>query len=89
MPGIAGIVSTKLPEECGRIVSCMVDSMKHEPFYISAFHSEPEMAIYAGSVALDGSLASGQAYFNEERNIVLLFSGECFLDATIEAQLKQ
>jgi len=89
MPGIAGIVSTKLPEERGRIVSCMVDSMKHEPFYISAFHSEPEMAIYAGSVALDGSLASGQAYFNEERNIVLLFSGECFLDATIEAQLKQ
>jgi asparagine synthase (glutamine-hydrolysing) len=89
MPGIAGIVSTKLPEERGRIVSCMVDSMKHEPFYVSAFHSEPEMAVYAGSVALDGSLASGQAYFNEERNIVLLFSGECFLDATIEAQLKQ
>ena len=89
MPGIAGIVSTKLPEECRRMVSCMVDSMKHEPFYVSAVHFEPEMAVYAGLVAMDGSLAPGQACFNEERNIVLLLSGECFLDAEIETRLKQ
>src|SRR6266480_1502225 len=89
MPGIAGIISRKAPSECQRLVTCMVDSMRHERFYVSAFHFEPQLGVYAGSVAMDGSLAGGQVCFNEERNVALLFSGECFVDAEIGIRLKQ
>jgi asparagine synthase (glutamine-hydrolysing) len=88
MPGIAGIISTKAPAECQRLVSCMVDSMRHERFYVSALHFEPQMGVYAGSVAMDGSFAGGQVYFNEERSVALIFSGECFVDAEVGIRLE-
>src|SRR6266480_6558586 len=89
MPGIAGIISRKAPAECQRLVTCMVDSMRHERFYVSALHFEPVMGVYAGSVAVEGSFAGGQVRFNEDRNVALLFSGECFVDAEIGTRLKQ
>ena len=89
MPGIAGIISLKPAGECQRSVRCMLDSMEHERFYISGTHFEPDMGVYGGWVTMDGSFAASQVFFNEERNIALIFSGECFLDTEIEAQLKQ
>ncbi len=89
MPGIAGIISLKSADECQRSVRCMLGSMEHERFYASGTHFEPGIGVYAGWVTMDGSFAASQAFFNEERNIVLIFSGECFLDAEIGTHLKQ
>lgn len=63
--------------------------MKHELFYNSGSYCVPEMGIYAGWVAHANSLAAGQPFVNETNDVVLLLSGECFVDREIRAQLKQ
>jgi asparagine synthase (glutamine-hydrolysing) len=67
----------------------MVRSMKHESFYTSGTHSVPEMGIYGGWVAHDGSLAADQVFHNEQKDIALIFSGECFIENETRTQLKR
>jgi asparagine synthase (glutamine-hydrolysing) len=67
----------------------MVGCMKHEAFYISGTHSTPEMGVYAGWVAHKGSFAADQVFFNEQKDIALVFSGECFADPQIRKDLTQ
>src|SRR5713101_5119599 len=47
------------------------------------------MGIYAGWVAHEDSFAAGQVFFNERKDIALLFSGECFVDPETGAELKR
>jgi len=88
MPGIVGIVSQKSAEECQDLVKFMVSSLEHESFYDSGMYSAPKMGIYAGWVAHENSFASGQVFFNERKDIALLFSGECFVDPETRAEIK-
>lgn len=89
MSGIVGIISDRPAAECESIVRTMVASMKHEPFYVSGMHSVPEMGVYAGWVAHENSFAARQLFFNEDRNIALIFSGECFAELETVARLRQ
>jgi asparagine synthase (glutamine-hydrolysing) len=89
MPGIVGIISQKPPEVCKDLVTSMVGSMEHEPFYTSRTHAVPEMGVYGGWVAHENSFAAGQIFFNERKDIVLFFSGECFVDRETRAELKR
>jgi asparagine synthase (glutamine-hydrolysing) len=54
--------------------------MEHESFYDSGMYSAPETGIYAGWVAHENSFGAGQPFINERGDVVLLFSGECFVD---------
>jgi asparagine synthase (glutamine-hydrolysing) len=81
MPGIAGIISNSSTDKCQDMLQSMIGCMKHESFYVSGTYCVPEMAVYAGWTALDGSFASGQVFSNERNDIALLFSGECFPDS--------
>jgi asparagine synthase (glutamine-hydrolysing) len=58
----------------------MTQSMVHEKFYTSGFYSAPAMGIYTGWVALENPFAAGQVFFNEQKDVALIFSGECFAD---------
>jgi asparagine synthase (glutamine-hydrolysing) len=87
MPGIVGIISHRLPEECQDLVTSMVGSMEHEPFYASGMYAAPEMGVYGGWVAHENSFAAGQVFFNEHRDVALIFAGECFFDAQVRGQL--
>ena len=90
MSGIAGIISRqKSPDECQRLVTAMTRSMMHESFYTSGTQTFGELGIFAGWVAHSGSLAAGQVFWNERRDVALLFSGECFVDAATRADLVQ
>jgi asparagine synthase (glutamine-hydrolysing) len=89
MPGIVGIISQRPAEECQSLVKSMVSSMEHESFYDSGMYSVPEMRIYAGWVAHENSLGAGQPFFNERRDVVLLLSGECFVDPEIRTDLQR
>ena len=89
MPGVAGIISQKPPEECESLVKSMIASMKHEHFYTSGVYAAPEMGVYGGWVAHENSFAAGQPFFNEQRNTALLFSGECFVDPETRTDLRQ
>jgi asparagine synthase (glutamine-hydrolysing) len=89
MPGIVGIISLRPPEECQRLVKAMVASMQHEPFYVSGACSAPEMGIHAGWVAHENSFAAGQVFVNEQHDIMLVFSGECFLQSNQGVELRE
>jgi asparagine synthase (glutamine-hydrolysing) len=81
MPGIVGIISQRLPVECQSLIQAMLNSMKHESFYVSGTYAAPEMGVYGGWVAHRESFAAGQVFTNDRRDIALLFSGECFSDS--------
>src|SRR5438552_10694248 len=89
MPGIVGIISHRQAEECSNLVRSMVSSMKHESFYALGIYPVPEMGIYAGWVAHENSFGAAQPFCNERRDVVLLFSGECFVDPEARASVGQ
>ncbi|HEX4349006.1 MAG TPA: hypothetical protein VH251_01395, partial [Verrucomicrobiae bacterium] len=80
MPGIAGVISRRPAAENMRIVKTMIASLRHENFYVSGDFSEPKLGVYAGWTAHENSFAAGQVFQNEQKDIALIFSGECFLD---------
>jgi asparagine synthase (glutamine-hydrolysing) len=67
----------------------MVGSMEHEAFYASGMYAAPEMGVYGGWVAHENSFAAGQVFFNEQKDVALIFSGECFVDNEVRTTLKQ
>jgi asparagine synthase (glutamine-hydrolysing) len=90
MPGVAGIIGQgRRSEECQNLVVLMARSMMHETFYASGTHFVPEMGIYTSWVAHENSFAASQVFFNEQRDIALLFSGECFTDPETRGELKR
>jgi asparagine synthase (glutamine-hydrolysing) len=63
--------------------------MEHVSFYDSGMYSVPEMGIYAGWVAHANSFGAAQPFFNERRDVLLLFSGECFVDPETRIGLRK
>ncbi len=90
MPGIVGIISRKKPAaECERLAQIMTAQLRHENFHRAGIFSIPEMGIFAGWIAQDDSFAANQTYFNEQKDIALVFSGECFFESETKIRLKQ
>src|SRR5262245_11613820 len=89
MPGIAGLISQRPSDECQCLVQRMIGALQHESFYTAGSYSAPELGIFAGWVAMEGSFADCQPVLNEQQDIALIFSGECFSDPAIRVQLKQ
>jgi asparagine synthase (glutamine-hydrolysing) len=89
MPGIGGIISRRSIRECEDKLHSMLTMMQHEPFYRSGLFSVPELGVCAGWVAHENSFAANQVFFNEQRSIAILFSGECFSDPAISSDLRQ
>ena len=87
MPGIVGIISQRPSDECQRLVNSMVGAMEYEAFYDSGTHSIPKLGIYTGWVAHEDSFAASQAFFNEQRDIVLVMAGECYIDPETRSSL--
>jgi asparagine synthase (glutamine-hydrolysing) len=88
MPGIAGVISAHPPAERQRLVERMLASMRHETFYTSGLHTAPSLGVCAGWMALEGSFADCQPIANETGDLALVFSGECFSDASSRDELK-
>lgn len=78
MPGIAGIISNHPAGECQRLVQSMIECMCYESFYVSGTCFVPEIGVYGGWVAHEGSFAAHQSACVERNDVDLLFSGECF-----------
>src|SRR5437879_6143192 len=87
MPGIVGIISDRPATDCERLVRSMLHSVDSEQFYASGTYSTPELRVYAAWVSYEGSFAGNQPFFDETRDIVLLFSGECFIDPEVQTAL--
>jgi len=87
MPGIAGILSKRADQELQHTVISMISVMEYQPFYDSGVYFFPELGIYAGWVAREDSFADRQPFVNHSKDVVLLFSGECFMDNAMRSKL--
>jgi asparagine synthase (glutamine-hydrolysing) len=56
----------------------MLESLRHESFYIAGTWSDPALGVYVGWVAREGSFAAKMPVQNERGDVTLIFSGEEF-----------
>lgn len=81
MPGIIGIINRAPVAPPSHLVNAMVSVMSYEEFYESGTWFAPEAGIGGGFV---GFKESNDGIFSDASgNIVLIFSGECFVSGGI------
>ncbi|MBI4684776.1 MAG: hypothetical protein HY755_06215 [Nitrospirae bacterium] len=66
----------------------MLNCMMHEPFYASGKYVNEHLGLYAGWTTLEGSFSDCMPVYNEKKDLILLFSGENFVDKEVVDQLK-
>ena len=71
------------------MVERMLGSVRYETFYTQAVHPDYDLGIFAGCVAMSGSLSDGQPFLSQDGNVILLLSGECFMDSDTKAQVSR
>jgi asparagine synthase (glutamine-hydrolysing) len=89
MPGIVGLISRMPQERAKRQLSQMVDTLRHEDFYVAGTWVEESLGVYVGWVARKGSFSDGMPLRNERGDAVLVFSGEDFPQPGTAQRLKE
>jgi len=76
MPGIVGLV-TKMPRAWAEPqLLRMVESLRHESFYVTGTCIDESLGVYVGWVARKNSFSDGMPLRNERGDVALIFSGE-------------
>jgi asparagine synthase (glutamine-hydrolysing) len=89
LPGIVGLI-TNLPRAIAeRQLLIMVESLCHEPFYVSGTWIDSAQGVYVGWVARQGSFAGCMPLRNERGDVTLVFSGEEFPEPNMVAALRE
>ena len=87
MPGIVGLI-TKLPRaRAERQLAVMLDTLRHEPFYVTGTWIDESLGVYVGWSARNGSFGDGMPVSNETGDVVLVFAGEEFSEPGTAARL--
>src|SRR5262245_41204036 len=89
MPGIVGMISDAPVDDCESSLRSMIAGMHRESFYRVGTFCCGELGIYTGWVAHEKSFLSEQAFFNEQRDIVIVLAGECFVDDDVKTDLRR
>lgn len=89
MPGIVGIIGHRSADERAFQLGSMLASMEHEDFYKSGTYCSRDLGVYAGWTSHNDSFAASRVFFNEQSDITLIFSGECFVDPDVRISLRQ
>jgi asparagine synthase (glutamine-hydrolysing) len=88
MPGLVGLI-TRMPREWAEPqLLRMLETLRHESFYVSGTWINESLGIYAGWVARGGSFADGMPLRNERGDVTLIFSGEEFSEPATVAALR-
>jgi asparagine synthase (glutamine-hydrolysing) len=89
LPGIVGLV-TNLPRAAAESqLLKMLESLCHEPFYVSGTWIDSTQGVYVGWVARQGSFAGCMPVHNEQGDATLVFSGEEFSAPSIITGLRE
>jgi len=89
MPGIVGLL-TKMPRErAERELLRMVEALRHESFYGTGTWVDESLGVYVGWAVQKNSFSDGMPLWNEQGNVVLVFSGEEFPEPGTADRLKE
>ena len=89
MPGIVGLLTRMPREQAEPKLLRMVESLRHESFYVSGTWIDESLGVYVGWVQRKGSFADGMPLLNEKGDLALLFSGEEFPEPGTARALQQ
>ena len=78
MPGITGLITRWPRERAEAELRRMVQSLLHQPTYVSGTWSDESLGLYVGWVAHPGSFAGRMPLFSPQRDRTLIFSGGDF-----------
>ena len=87
MPGLVGLITEMPRKQAEAEVLRMLATLCHESSYVRGTWSDESLGIYLGWVVRDERAASSMPLFNEQRNLVLAFSGDDFPEPGIASQL--
>ncbi|MGC2528002.1 MAG: asparagine synthase-related protein [Candidatus Acidiferrum sp.] len=88
MPGIVGLITNLPRERAERELLTMVETLRHEPFYVTGTWIDESLGVYVGWVARAGSFSDGMPLASEQGNTILVFSGEDHSEPNTPARLK-
>src|SRR5271166_6528965 len=89
MPGVVGLI-TKVPRESAEPqLLRMVETLRHESFYVTGTWIDESMGVYVGWVARKDSFSDNMPLRNERGDLVLVFSGEEFPEPGTAGRLKE
>ena len=89
MPAIVGLM-TKLPREWAeQQLLRMVESLRHDSSYVTGTWIDESIGVYVGWAARKNSFSDGMPLRNEQRNVVLVFSGEEFPEPETACRLRE
>src|SRR5271157_2133302 len=87
MPGIVGLL-TKMPREWAEPeLLRMIESIRHEPFYGTGMWIDESLGVYVSWAIPKNSFADGMPLHNEQKDVVLVFSGEEYPEPGIARRL--
>ena len=89
MPGIVGLITKRPREWAERQLARMVETLLHEPFYVTGTWIDESLGVYVGWVARANSFADRMPIRNERGDIVLIFSGENYPEPGTARRLKE
>lgn len=76
MPGLVGLITKMRRENAEHQLLAMLETLRHEPFYVTGTWCDESLGVYVGWAAREGSFSDGMPLTNEAGNAVLVFSGE-------------
>src|SRR5579871_4285075 len=88
MPGIVGLITRQPREKAMEELNRMVESMRHESFYVTGTFADEASGVYVGWVARPGSMGEHMPVCGEREERVLVFAGEDYPDPGLAQQLK-
>jgi len=89
MPGIVGLVTNASREQAECQLLCMLETLRHENFYVTGTWMDESLGLYVGWVARKESFSDEMPLRNERGDVVLIFSGEEFPEPDTRQRLKQ
>ena len=89
MPGIVGLLTKKPREWAEPQLARMIESMRHESFYVTGTWIDESSGVYVGWVTRENSFSDGMPVRNERGDVVLVFSGEDYPEPETALRLKE
>ncbi len=88
MPGIVGLITRWPRKHADAELLRMMDVLRHETFYVTGTWGDESLGLYVGWVAQRGSFAECMPLVSEQRDKVLVFSGEEYSEPNCAEALK-
>jgi asparagine synthase (glutamine-hydrolysing) len=88
MPGIVGLITKKPREWAETQLRSMLETIRHESFYVSGVWADETLGLYVGWTARENSFSAGMPVQNELGDVTLVFSGEEFPEPAVIASLR-